>query len=167
MKRIILALIMVGSAAHGQGLINAQSGSGVPTDMAIGGLLGAIVAPMISKGSDAKLVGGLLGALAGGAYGTAQQQQAQQQHVQQMAMQQQQYQMQQQQQANWMAYQQHMAKYQTGAGGSDVRHAKMGTVSGEYIQSPYSKYRFHMASQHIQSGDTLYDPQTGQPFRVP
>lgn len=156
--------MMVCSAGYSQGLINAQSGSGVPTDMAIGGLLGAIIAPMISKGSDAKLVGGLLGAVAGGAYGTAQQQQAQQQYMQQM---QQQQQMAMQQQANWMAYQQHMARYQTGAGGADVRHVKTGIVSGAYVQSPYSKYRFHMASQDIQSGDTLYDPQTGQPFRVP
>lgn len=158
---LLLACIVATATVHGQGLINIQPGTGVPTDMAIGGLLGAIIAPMISKGADAKLVGGLLGAMAGGAYGTAQQQPALAQLQQQQLQQQQMW----QQQQHMLLMQQ----MQTSAGGraDAAQRTRPGIRQGEYVQSPYSRYRFHMQSQNIQSGDTLYDPQTGQPFLVP
>lgn len=160
---ILILLLAATNCTWGQGVINAQAGSGVPTDMATGGLLGALLAPMVSKGPDAKLVGALLGAMAGGAYGTAQRQQ-QQQWQQQLAAHeswaQQQWQWQQQHQ--WQQQQLLMHQLQ-----QQQQQPMTGMRQGEYVQSPFSKYRFHMASQGIQSGDTLYDPQTGRPFRVP
>jgi len=170
MNKIILTLLLMATTGYSQGVINMQSGSGVPTDMVVGALLGGLVAPMISKGPDARLVGGLLGAVAGGAYGTAQQQQQQQQSAYQHQLQQEQmrqWHMQQQQMMAWQ--QQQMAQYSTASGayGRDSRMIKVGIKQGEYVKSPYSKYRFHLTSQDIHSGDTLYDPETGQPFRVP
>jgi len=146
---------------YSQGLINLQAGSGVPTDTMIGGLLGALIAPMISHGSDAKLVGGLLGAVAGGAYGTAQMQQQQAQYY---AQQQQQYQWQMQQRMQ----QQHMAAMSTAAGGyADTSNARMGIKSGHMVCSPYSKFRLDPASMGLDSGEVVYDPFCGKPFRIP
>lgn len=177
MIKILLALIVLTTSTYGQGLINAQPGSGVPTDMAIGGLLGAIIAPMISKGSDAKLVGGLLGATAGGMYGTANNQIRQQQQSQ-MAFQQDQ-QMRyviQQQQMQLQAMQNQinqMAQINT-AGGNQYRDYNsgynstgLGTHDGRYVRSPYSRFRIEPKSMGLQTGDVIYDPFTGKPFRLP
>lgn len=164
MCRVLLVACMLSSMGYSQGLINLQAGSGVPTDAAIGGLLGAIIAPMISHGSDAKLVGGLLGAVAGGAYGTAQMQQQQQQmHQQQLAYEQQMYQ--------WQVMRNTQVAYagmNTAAGGyPDTGHAKMGIKSGHMVQSPYSRFKLDPASMGLDSGEVVYDPFNGKPFRIP
>jgi len=165
MIKILLALIVLTTSTYGQGLINAQPGSGVPTDMAIGGLLGAIIAPMISKGSDAKLVGGLLGATAGGMYGTANNQIRQQQQSQMVFQQDQQMRyIIQQQQMQLQAMQKQideMAQINTTSGNL------MGTPDGKYVRSPYSRFRIEPKSMGLQTGDIIYDPFTGKPFRLP
>ena len=164
MCRVLLVMLVLSSAAYSQGVINLQSGSGVPTDTAIGGLLGALIAPMISKGSDAKLVGGLLGMVAGGAYGTAQMQQQQQQmHQQQLAYEQMQYQQQVMRNTQVM-----YANMNTAAGGyQDTSHAKMGIKAGHMVCSPYSKFQLDPQSMNLDSGEVVYDPFNGKPFRIP
>lgn len=157
---------MVVSTGYSQGVINLQAGSGVPTDTAVGGLLGALLAPMISKGSDAKLVGGLLGAAAGGMYGTAQmqQQQAQSQNMNaQMAY------MIQQQQQQIATLQRQMASMETSSGGSSEYKGpiKMGIGKGKMVKSPYSNFSIDPASCNMDSGEVVYDPVTGKPFRLP
>ena len=171
MKKIVLLLMMC-SAAYSQGVINIQSGSGVPTDAAVGGLLGALLAPMVSKGSDARLVGGLLGALAGGAYGTAQQQQQQQQggtaYQQSLQQEQMKWYMQQQQQQMAMMQQQ-MAQMNTSSGydASNKGPVKMGISKGKMVQSPYSRFTLDPDSMNMVSGEVVYDPIYGKPFRLP
>jgi len=171
MKYIILSLIILTTSTYGQGLINAQAGSGVPTDMAIGGLLGAIIAPMISKGSDAKLVGGALGALAGGMYGTANNNIQQQNTAYQQSLQQEQMRhFFQQQQLQMAAMQQQMAQMNTAAGpayGQDTRNIRTGITEGKMVKSPYSKFTVDPKSMNLDSGEILYDPFTGKPFRLP
>jgi hypothetical protein len=165
MCRVLFVMLVLSSAAYSQGVINLQSGSGVPTDTAIGGLLGALIAPMISKGSDAKLVGGLLGAAMGGAYGTAQMQQQQQQqmHQQQLAYEQMQYQQQVMRNTQVM-----YANMNTSAGGyQDTSHAKMGIKAGNMVCSPYSKFQLDPQSMNLDSGEVVYDPFNGKPFRIP
>ena len=163
MRQLLLIMCMLSHAAYSQGVINVQAGSGVPTDAAVGGLLGALIAPMISKGSDAKLVGGLLGMVAGGAYGTAQAQQQQQMHQQQLAYEQQMYQ-QQVMRNTQAAY----ANMNTAAGGyADASHAKMGLSKGKMVCSPYSKFQLDPASMNLDSGEVVYDPFNGKPFRIP
>jgi len=169
MKKILLLLMMT-HAAYSQGVINIQSGSGVPTDAAVGGLLGAILAPMVSKGSDARLVGGLLGAVAGGMYGTAQQQQRQGGSAYEQSLQQEQmkwYMQQQQQQMAMM--QQQMAQMNTSSG-YDASHkgpVKMGISKGKMVQSPYSRFTLDPESMNMVSGEVVYDPIYGKPFRLP
>ena len=158
------------SVGYSQGVINIQSGSGVPTDAAVGGLLGALLAPMVSKGSDARLVGGLLGAVAGGMYGTAQQQQQQGGTAYQQSLQQEQmkwYMQQQQQQMAMM--QQQMAQMNTSSGYSqtDKGAVKMGISKGKMVQSPYSRFCLDPDSMNMVSGEVVYDPIYGKPFRLP
>ena len=169
MKKIVLLLMMC-SVGYSQGVINIQSGSGVPTDAAVGGLLGAILAPMVSKGSDARLVGGLLGALAGGAYGTAQQQQQQGGTAYQQSLQQEQmkwYMQQQQQQMAMM--QQQMMQMNTSSGYDQTNKGavKMGISKGKMVQSPYSRFTLDPDSMNMVSGEVVYDPIYGKPFRLP
>jgi len=171
-KVILLSLLLATTTSYSQGLIDAKAGTGVPTDMALGGLLGAIIAPMISKGSDAKLVGGALGALAGGMYGTANNNMQQGNMAYQQSLQQEQMKHFMQQQQMQMAYmQQHMAQMNTAAGGgsytSDTRHARQGIREGKMIRSPYSKFTVDPKSMNLDSGEVLYDPFTGKPFRLP
>ena len=84
MKKLILTLLLAGYIENCNAqLFSFGSGTGVPTETAMGGLLGALIAPMISNGSDAKLVGALLGASALNAAGTMRVNQ----HQQQMAYQ--------------------------------------------------------------------------------
>lgn len=171
MRKAILVLLITATTSYGQGLINAQPGSGVPTDMMIGGLLGALIAPMISKGSDAKLVGGALGALAGGAYGTANNQIQQQNSAYQQSLQQEQMRvMMQQQQMQMAAFQQQMAQMNTASGVSysqDTRNVRMGIKEGKMVRSPYSKFKVDPESMDLYSGEVLYDPFTGKPFKLP
>lgn len=162
-------LIMV-TGVHGQGVINIQSGSGVPTDMAVGGLLGALLAPMISKGADARLVGSALGALAAGAYGTSQNQMQQQNSAYQQSLQQEQMRQYMQQQMQMAAMQQHMAQMNTGAGvvaASDQRTMRMGIAEGKMVRSPYSKFKVDPQSMNLDAGEVMYDPFCGKPFRLP
>ena len=164
MKKLLLCLL-IPSSIQAQGLINLQSGSGTPTDMVVGGLLGALIAPMISKGSDAKLVGGLLGAMAGGAYSTAQAQQGQMVDTtmqrQQMAYHQQ---MMQQQMA---LQQQQMASVNTSSGVDYKTQPKLGIKKGKMIQSPYSRFSFDPASMNMDSGEVIFDPICGKPIKIP
>jgi hypothetical protein len=166
MRTALLIIMIMTSAAHSQGVINIQSGTGVPTDMGVGALLGALLAPMISKGSDAKLVGGLLGAAAGGAYGTAQmqQQQAQSQHMNASMA----YQMQLQQQ-QIATLQRQMAHMDTSGGSSSEYQGpiKMGIGKGKMVKSPYSNFSMDPASCNMTSGEVVYDPINGKPFRLP
>ena len=159
-------VVMVASTGYSQGVINLQAGSGVPTDAAVGGLLGAIFAPMISKGSDAKLVGGLLGAAAGGMYGTAQ---AQQQQAQSQNMNAQMAYMIQQQQQQIATLQRQMASMETSGGGSAEYKGpiKMGIGKGKMVKSPYSNFSIDPAICNMDSGEVVYDPVTGKPFRLP
>lgn len=167
MKKLLLCLL-IPTSIQAQGLINLQSGSGAPTDMVVGGLLGALIAPMISKGSDAKLVGGLLGAMAGGAYATAQQQgQMGQGQVVDTKMQQQQMMYHQQMMQQQMAYQQQMASMNTASGVDYKTQPKLGIKKGKMIQSPYSRFTFDPASMNMDSGEVIFDPICGKPIRIP
>jgi hypothetical protein len=157
MKKLILLLVLPASI-QAQGMINIQSGSGTPTDMVVGGLLGALIAPMISKGSDAKLVGGLLGAMAGGAYATAQAQQGQ---VVDTKMQQQQVAYHQQ------MMQQQMASMNTASGMDYKTQPKLGIKKGKMVQSPYSRFSFDPASMNMDSGEVIFDPICGKPIQIP
>ena len=132
--------------------------------MVVGGLLGALIAPMISKGSDAKLVGGLLGAMAGGAYGTAQAQQGQ---MVDTKMQQQQMAYQQQMMQQQMAYQQQMASMNTSSGMDYKTQPKLGIKKGKMVQSPYSRFSFDPASMNMDSGEVIFDPLCGKPIKIP
>jgi hypothetical protein len=132
--------------------------------MVVGGLLGALIAPMISKGSDAKLVGGLLGAMAGGAYGTAQAQQGQ---MVDTKMQQQQMAYQQQMMQQQMAYQQQMASMNTSSGMDYKTQPKLGIKKGKMVQSPYSRFSFDPSSMNMDSGEVIFDPICGKPIKIP
>lgn len=165
MKKLLLCLL-IPTSIQAQGLINLQSGNGAPTDMVVGGLLGALIAPMISKGSDAKLVGGLLGAMAGGAYATAQQNQ--QSKFVDTSMQQQQMAYHQQMMQQQMAYQQQQMANMNTASGVDYRTPpKLGIKKGKMVQSPYSKFSFDPASMNMDSGEIIFDPICGKPIRIP
>ena len=165
MKKLLLCLL-IPTSIQAQGLINLQSGSGAPTDMVVGGLLGALIAPMISKGSDAKLVGGLLGAMAGGAYATAQQNQ--QSKFVDTSMQQQQMAYHQQMMQQQMAFQQQqMANMNTASGVDYKTQPKLGIKKGKMVQSPYSKFSFDPASMNMDSGEIIFDPICGKPIRIP
>jgi hypothetical protein len=158
------------SHAYSQGVINIQSGSGTPTDMGVGALLGALLAPMVSKGSDAKLVGGMLGALAGGAYGTAQMQQQQGGTAYQQSLQQEQmkwYMQQQQQQMVQMQQQMMQMNTASGYDASVKGPVKMGISKGKMVQSPYSRFCLDPDSMNMVSGEVVYDPIYGKPFRLP
>jgi len=163
MKKLILLLVLPASI-QAQGMINIQSGSGTPTDMVVGGLLGALIAPMISKGSDAKLVGGLLGAMAGGAYATAQAQQGQ---VVDTKMQQQQVAYHQQMMQQQMALQQQMASMNTASGMDYKTQPKLGIKKGKMVQSPYSRFSFDPASMNMDSGEVIFDPICGKAIQIP
>jgi hypothetical protein len=146
MKKAILLLVVSASISHAQ-LFSFQSGSGVPTDTAMGGLLGMLIAPMISKGPDAKLVGGLIGAAAMNAVATANHN-----HQQQMT------------QDNVVntknPYQRQMVSQ-----GYD--RPALGIRQGKMVRSPYSPFTFDPASMSLRSGETLFDPFTGQPIVIP
>ena len=154
MKKLI-PLILFGliNASHAQ-LFSFGSGTGVPTETAIGGLLGALIAPMISNGSDAKMVGSLLGACAMNAAGTMRVNQQQQQ----------------------MAYQpryvqqpvQQYANMQTSSGSYDPENVPSVIVQGNgFVKSPYSNFNFDRGSNRLVSGQVIFDPFTGQSFRIP
>jgi hypothetical protein len=113
---------------------------------------------MISKGSDAKLVGGLLGAMAGGAYATAQAQQGQ---VVDTKMQQQQVAYHQQ------MMQQQMASMNTASGMDYKTQPKLGIKKGKMVQSPYSRFSFDPASMNMDSGEVIFDPICGKPIQIP
>jgi len=156
MKKLI-PLILFGliNASHAQ-LFSFGSGTGVPTETAIGGLLGALIAPMISNGSDAKMVGALLGASAMNAAGTMRVNQQQQQ--QQMAYQPRYVQQPVQQYANM----------QTSSGSYDPENVPSGIVQNNgFVKSPYSNFNFDRGSNRLVSGQVIFDPFTGQSFRIP
>jgi len=162
MKKLILTLLLAGYIENCNAqLFSFGSGTGVPTETAIGGLLGALIAPMISKGSDAKMVGALLGASAMNAAGTMRVNQQQQQ--QQMALQPRYVQQPPQQYAN----------YPTSSGGQvysnyDPNSVPSGIVQGNgFVKSPYSNFNFDKGSNRLVSGQVIFDPFTGQSFRIP
>lgn len=158
MKKLILTLLLAGYIQNCNAqLFSFGSGTGVPTETAIGGLLGALIAPMISKGSDAKLVGALLGASALNAAGTIrvnQQQMAYAPRYQQVPAQQ-------------------YANYPTASGGQmypsyDPNSVPSGIVQGNgFVKSPYSNFNFDRGSNRLVSGQVIFDPFTGQSFRIP
>ena len=155
MKKLILTLLLAGYIQNCNAqLFSFGSGTGVPTETAVGGLLGALIAPMISKGSDAKLVGALLGASALNAAGTIRVNQQQQQ----------------------MAYQpryvqqpvQQYANYPTASGSYDPENVPSGIVQNNgFVKSPYSNFNFDRGSNRLVSGQVIFDPFTGQSFRIP
>jgi len=164
MKKALTLLFVSASISHAQ-LFSFQSGSGVPTDTAMGGLMGMLIAPMVSKGSDAKLVGGLLGAMAGGAYGTAQAQQGQ---MVDTKMQQQQMAYHQQMMQQQMAFQQQqMASMNTASGVDYKTIPKLGIKKGKMVQSPYSRFSFDPSSMNMDSGEVVFDPICGKPIKIP
>ena len=158
MKKLILTLLLAGDIQNCNAqLFSFGSGTGVPTETAVGGLLGALIAPMISKGSDAKLVGALLGASALNAAGTIRVNQQQQQQQQ-------------------MAYQpryvqqpvQQYANYPTASGSYDPENVPSGIVQNNgFVKSPYSNFNFDRGSNRLVSGQVIFDPFTGQSFRIP
>ena len=154
MKKLILLLVLPASI-QAQGVINLQ-GAGVPTDMAVAGLLGALIAPMVSKGGDAKLVGGVLGALAGGA-------------IQTMIVQQQQQQQQQQYASTSSSQYVNTQNIQTASGGGAEVSApsRMGIRKGKMVQSPWSRFQFDPESMRMQSGEIVFDPICGKPIQIP
>lgn len=152
MKKLILLLVLPASI-QAQGLINLQ-GAGVPTDMAVAGLLGALIAPMVSKGEDAKLVGGVLGALAGGA-------------IQTMIVQQQQQKQQQQQYASSQYVNTQNIQTASGGGAEVSAPSRMGIRKGNMVQSPWSRFQFDPESMRMQSGEIVFDPICGKPIQIP
>jgi hypothetical protein len=146
MKKAILLLVVSASISHAQ-LFSFQSGSGVPTDTAMGGLLGMLIAPMISKGPDAKLVGGLIGAAAMNAVATANHN-----HQQQMT------------QDNVVNTKNPYQRQQMSQG---YDRPALGIRQGKMVRSPYSPFTFDPASMSLRSGETLFDPFTGQPIVIP
>ena len=155
MKKLILTLLLAGYIQNCNAqLFSFGSGTGVPTETAVGGLLGALIAPMISKGSDAKLVGALLGASALNAAGTIRVNQQQQQ----MALQPRYVQQPVQQYAN----------YPTASGSYDPENVPSGIVQNNgFVKSPYSNFNFDRGSNRLVSGQVIFDPFTGQSFRIP
>ena len=145
MKKAILVLIVSASVSHAQ-LFSFESGSGVPTETAMGGLLGMLIAPMVSKGSDAKLVGALIGASAMNAVGTAR-------HNSQ------------QRTDNVVNTKNPYQKYQQSAQVYD--QPSLGIRQGKMVRSPYSPFTFDPSSMNLRSGETLFDPFTGQPIVIP
>ena len=175
MKKIIISLLAVTSTSFGQ-LFSFDQGSGVPTQTVVGGLLGAAIAPMISKGSDAKLVGGLIGAAAMNAMGTAQTRQqgyGNPQYQQSLQAEQMKYYIQQQQMQMQAMQQQinQMAQMNTASGRTSITPSydtvRDGIVDGKMVKSPYSKFKVDPKSMSLDSGEVLYDPFTGKPFRIP
>lgn len=152
MKKLILLLVLPASI-QAQGLINLQ-GAGVPTDMAVAGLLGALIAPMVSKGEDAKLVGGVLGALAGGA-------------IQTMIVQQQQQKQQQQQYASSQYVNTQNIQTSSGGGTEVSAPSRMGIRKGKMVQSPWSRFQFDPESMRMQSGEIVFDPICGKAIQIP
>ena len=158
MKKAILVLIVSASVSHAQ-LFSFGSGTGVPTETAMGGLLGMLIAPMVSKGQDAKLVGALLGATAMNAVGTAR------------------YNSQQGQYASYQPrYQQvpvqQYANLNTSGGGAypsyDPTSVPLGLIQQNgMVKSPYSNFSFDRTSNRLSSGQVIFDPFTGQSFRIP
>ena len=148
MKKALTLLFVSASISHAQ-LFSFQSGSGVPTDTAMGGLLGMLIAPMISKGPDAKLVGGLIGAAAMNAVATANNNLNQPQS----------------QVVNTKNPYQHYQQRQQVSQGYD--QPALGIRQGKMVKSPYSPFTFDPASMRLRSGETLFDPFTGQPIVIP
>jgi len=176
MKRTLLILVTVVSSAQAQ-LFSFDSGSGVPTQTAMGGLLGAVIAPMISKGQDAKLVGGILGAATMNAVGTQMARQngynGNPQYQQSLQQEQMRYYIQQQQMQMASMQQQinQMAQMNTASGRTSITPSydsvRDGIVDGKMVKSPYSKFKVDPKSMNLDSGEVLYDPFTGKPFRIP
>ena len=150
MKKALTLLFVSASISHAQ-LFSFQSGSGVPTDTAMGGLMGMLIAPMVSKGSDAKLVGALLGAAAMNAVATANNN-----HQQRMT---------QDNVVNTKNPYQNYQQRQMVSQGYD--RPALGIRQGKMVRSPYSPFTFDPASMRLQSGETLFDPFTGQPIVIP
>ena len=77
----------------------------------------------------------------------------------------------QQQQMQMAAMQQQMAQMNTSAGtyGSYNRegNVRSGIRQGKMVKSPYSKFSLDPASMDMDSGEVIYDPFTGKPFRIP
>ena len=159
MKKLLILLmsVAIASNSHAQ-LFSFGSGTGVPTETAMGGLLGMLIAPMVSKGQDAKLVGALLGATAMNAVGTArynsQQGGAYAPRYQGVPVQQ-------------------YANYPTASGGQsyasyDPNMVPTGIVQNNgMVKSPYSNFSLDKRSNGITSGQVIFDPFTGQSFRIP
>ena len=174
-RTLTVMLLLVVSTTHAQ-LFSFDQGSGVPTQTVVGGLLGMAIAPMISKGQDAKLVGGLIGAAAMNAVGTAQTRQQGYGNPQyQQSLQQEQfkyYVQQQQMQMNALQQQiNQMAQMNTAGGRTSITPSydtvRDGIVDGKMVRSPYSKFKVDPKSMNLDSGEVLYDPFTGKPFRIP
>lgn len=156
---IITAFLTLAFSTHaqqqgGNGFFSFGGGTGVPTDTAMGSLLGMLIAPMISKGSDAKLVGALLGGMGANAVSTARYNQQQQQMYQQA----------QPRRVNYANYNpQGNAVYPTGG-----EYVPEGMVNRNgMVQSPFSAFSVDPKSNGIYRGQVIYDPFTGAPFRVP
>jgi len=147
MKKLLLIPLLFANNLHAQ-LFSFQSRTGVPTDTIMGGLLGMMIAPMVSKGSDAKLVGGLLGAAAMSALATARKQS---------------------QYANTSVNTKNFSNaFASRAQMSPVYdQPALGIRQGKMVKSPYSQFRFDPSSMGLQSGETLFDPFTGQPIVIP
>lgn len=149
MKKLLLITLLLSNNLHAQ-LFSFQSGSGVPTDTAMGGLLGMLIAPMVSKGSDAKLVGALMGAAAMNAVGTAMQNQQNQPYNNTVNTK--------------NPYQNQRYQSQVTPAGD---RPSLGIRQGNMVKSPYSQFKFDPSSMHLNSGEVLFDPFTGQPIVIP
>jgi len=146
MKKLLFLTILLTGNLHAQ-LFSFGSGSGVPTDTAMGGLLGMLIAPMVSQGSDAKLVGALMGAATMNAIATANHNH-QQGSVDKVVNTQNPYQ-----------------RYQQVTPASD--RPALGIRQGNMVKSPYSPFQFDPSSMKLQRGEVLFDPFTGQPIVIP
>ena len=108
-----------------------------------------LIAPMVSKGSDAKLVGALLGASAMNAMATANHN-----HQQRMM---------QDNMVNTKMFSQ-SSRYSV----TPVNdQPSLGIRQGKMVRSPYSPFTFDPSSMNLRSGETLFDPFTGQPIVIP
>ena len=144
MKKLLLIPLLFTTNLHAQ-LFSFQSGTGVPTDTAMGGLMGMLIAPMVSKGSDAKLVGALIGAAAMNAVATANHNHQSQSYDKVVNT---------------------KNPYQGGMAQGGDRPA-LGIRQGKMVKSPYSQFQFDPASMRLGSGEVLFDPFTGQPIVIP
>lgn len=169
MKKITATLILALSLPWlsycqqqgGNGFFSFGSGTGVPTDTAMGSLLGMLIGPMVSKGSDAKLVGALLGGMGANALSTARYNSQQQQQFYQQP---QPYPQTQPRRVNYANYNPHGNSVYPTSG--DYVPEGMVNRNG-LVQSPFSQFSVDPKSNGIYRGQVIYDPFTGAPFRIP